>query len=178
MRVYTAAEILEAREERVILIHRLIKKHNLPLLVMRVNYPGLQKTNELTVEIIQDMGLMLGSLWGDRVKFKSWQLSAEGPAFWLVVQGDAAVLKRAAIDLEERHLLGRCLDIDVYDCLGQSLSRQEFGYPRRKCYLCENDAQNCVRSRHHSEAEVIKFIEARFREYKEQTVGRRGWQYQ
>lgn len=166
MRVYTADEILEAREERAGIIDQILKLYNIPLLVMRVNYPGFRKTNELTLNIIRDMSALMCTLLGDKVCFKSLRVGAEGPVFWAGVDEDVLALKRAAINLEEKHVLGRCLDLDVYDRSGQSISRQELGYPRRKCYLCEDDAQCCVRSRRHSECEVINYIEERFRKYR------------
>lgn len=166
MRKYTAEELLEAREERADLLSRLLTEHNLPLLVMRVNFPGLQKTNPVTWSIIQDLSALICTLWGDRISYKALQAGAEGPIFLAAVKEEVFALKKAAIDLEEKHVLGRCLDLDVYDFSGRSVSRQELGYSRRTCYLCEDYAQNCVRARRHSEREVIDYIEARFREYK------------
>ena len=172
MRKYTVEELLEAREERVDLINQLLKRYNTPLLVMRVNFPGLQKTNEMTLSIIQDMSTLICTILGDKVCFKSLQQGAEGPVFLAAVEKDVLTLKRAAVDLEEKHILGRCLDLDVYDSLGRSISRQELGYPRRKCYLCEDYAQHCVRARRHSEREVIGYIEDRFREYRKSYCGK------
>ncbi|MDP4127874.1 MAG: citrate lyase holo-[acyl-carrier protein] synthase [Bacillota bacterium] len=167
MREYTADQLLEAREERVGVIDQLLKCYNLPLLVMRVNYPGLKKTNEVTLSIIRDMSALICTIFGDKIWFKSLRQGAEGPIFLAAVEEDGLALKKAVIDLEEKHILGRCLDLDVYDSSGRSISRQEFGYPRRKCYLCEDDAQHCVRARRHSEREVIDYIEDRFRKYRE-----------
>lgn len=166
MREYTADELFEAREERVVIIDQLLKYYNTPLLVMRVNYPGLKKTNDVTLNIIRDMSTLICNLFGDKVCFKSLRQGAEGPIFLAAVKEDVLALKRVAIDLEEKHALGRCLDLDVYTCMGKSISRQELGYPRRKCYLCEDYAQHCVRARRHSEREVIEYIEEKFREYR------------
>lgn len=166
MREYTADELLEAREERVKVIDKLLKQYNTPLLAMRVNYPGLRKTNKVTLNIIQDMSTLVCTLFGNKVRFKSMRAGAEGPIFLAAVQEDGLALKKAVIDLEENHLLGRCLDLDVYDRSGRSISRQELGYPRRKCYLCEEFAQYCVRSKRHSEQEVIDYIEDQFRKYR------------
>jgi holo-ACP synthase CitX len=166
MREYTADELLEAREKRAGIIDQLLKQYNIPLLCMRVNYPGLRKTNDVTLNISQDMSALLCSFLGNRVRFKSLRVGAEGPIFLAAVEEDVLVLKKAVIEVEEGHVLGRCLDLDVYDRSGRSIGRQELGYPRRKCYLCEDFAQHCVRSRRHSEQEVIDYIEDRFREYR------------
>lgn len=165
MREYTAAELLAARELRAAIIQKLVEHYHTPLLVMRVNYPGLKKMNELTLKIIQDMSVWLCRILGEKICFTSLQRGAEGPIFLAAVAEDALILKKAAINWEEQHILGRCLDLDVYDNSGKGISRLELGFPGRKCYLCEDFARYCVRARRHSEREVIQYIEDKFREY-------------
>ena len=166
MRDYTADELLVSREQRVELIDQLIKRYNTPVLVMRVNYPGLRKMNELTVSIIQVMSPLIGRILGDKICSELLTQGAEGPIYYVAVNEEVLTLKTVAVELEEKHSLGRCLDLDVYNIEGRSLSRQELGYPRRKCYLCEDYAHHCVRARRHSEHEVIGYIEEKYKEYK------------
>lgn len=169
MKECTADELLDAREKRVGLIDKLLKRYNTPLLVMRVNYPGLKKTNDVTVAMIEDISLLICRLLSAKVRGKHLTQGAEGPIFYAAVDEDVWALKTIAINFEENHSLGRCLDLDVYDNRGtdiSSISRQELGYPRRTCYLCEDYAQHCVRARRHSEREVIDYIEERYRDYK------------
>lgn len=172
MKEFTAFELLAAREKRVDLITKLLKCYITPLLVMRVNYPGLQKMNELTLRIMKDMSPLLRNSLGGKVCGQLLLQGAEGPILYLAVQEDVIVLKRAAVNFEETHPLGRCLDIDVYDLEGNGISRQELGYPRRKCYLCEEDAHLCVRARRHNEHEVIGYIQEKYQEYREKVYGR------
>lgn len=189
MKAYTPYELLDAREKRVGLIDELIKRYNTPLLVMRVNYPGLNKTNDVTLAIINDMIPLIYKVLGSKVRGKHLTQGAEGPIVYVAVEEDVWALKTIAVNFEENHALGRCLDLDVYDnrgidtgtctnrtismatgfnttSLGKSISREELGYPRRTCYLCEDFAHNCVRARRHSEREVINYIEAQYRDYR------------
>ena len=147
MRECTAAELLDAREKRAGLIDKLLKRYNTTLLVMRVNYPGLKKTNDVTVNIIKDMSPLICTILSDKVRGKLLTQGAEGPIFYAAVDEDVSALKMITIDFEENHSLGRCLDLDVYDSLGYSISRQELGSPRRKCYLCEDYARRDNTSR-------------------------------
>jgi len=172
MKEYTADELLDAREKRVGLIDKLLKRYKTPLLVMRVNYPGLKKTNEVTVNLIKDMSPLICTILSDKIRGRVLTQGAEGPIFYAAVDEEVSALKTIAIDFEENHSLGRCLDLDVYDSLGYSISRQEFGYSRRKCYLCEDYAHHCVRARRHSEHEIIAYIEEKYREYRESVYGR------
>jgi holo-ACP synthase CitX len=173
MKEYTADELLDAREKRVVLIDRLLKQNNTPLLVMRVNYPGLKKTNDITITMIHDMSAVICTILSDKVKGRHLTQGAEGPIFYAAVEEDVLALKTIAIDFEETHSLGRCLDIDVYDRSGNSISRQELGFPKRKCYLCEDDAHHCVRSRRHSEIDIMTYIEEKYLEYRKSVYGRK-----
>ena len=167
MKEYTADEVLDAREKRADLIEELLKKYDTPLLAMRVNYPGLRKTNDITITMIKEMSLLICTILGGKVRDTLLTQGAEGPVFYAVVDEDDLRLKTISIEFEENHILGRCLDIDVYDRLGHSISRQELGFPRRKCYLCEDYAHHCVRARRHGEQEIIIYINEKYRDYAE-----------
>ena len=167
MKEYTADELLNAREKRADLIEALIEKYNTPLLVMRVNYPGLNKMNDVTVTMIKEMSPLICARFSEKVRGKLLAQGAEGPIFYAAVDEDVWTLKTMAIKFEVNHCLGRCLDLDVYDRLGHSISRQELGFPRRKCYLCEDYVHHCVRARRHSEQAIIAYIEGKYRDYEE-----------
>ena len=172
MKEYTVEELLIARETRVGLIDKLLKRYHTPLLVMRVNYPGLKKMNPLTVNIIEAMSPVICTTLSAQVCGKWLLRGAEGPILYVAVQEEVLALKTRAINVEEQHTLGRCLDLDVYNLEGKSIGRQELGYPRRKCYLCEDYAHYCVRARRHSEHEVVAYIEGKYREYRDNMHGR------
>lgn len=171
MKEYTADELLDAREKRAGLIDELLKRYNTPLLVMRVNYPGIKKTNTVTVTMINELSPLICTILSDKVRGTLQIQGADGPVFYVAVDEDVSALKTLAIKFEESHSLGRCLDLDVYDRSGYSIGRQQLGFRRRKCYLCEDYAHHCVRARRHSESEVIEYIEERFREYRENIPG-------
>ena len=69
------------------------------------------------------------------------------------------------IAIETKISIGRLMDLDVLhlvDGIPQPISRQELGFSRRQCYICQNDAKVCSRSRKHSVIEmqeaIAKFI--------------------
>src|SRR5699024_3720970 len=59
-------------------------------------------------------------------------------------------IKRNLTLAEENHPLGRLFDFDVLDGRGKKVSRQELGFPERKCLICGGPAFLCSRSRKHS----------------------------
>jgi len=67
--------------------------------------------------------------------------------------------------LEENHFLGRCVDIDVYSKEGIGLSRRDLGLKERKCYICGDTAQNCVRQSRHNIEDVRDFIKDKYESY-------------
>lgn len=73
------------------------------------------------------------------------------------------------LNLVDNYILGRCLD--VYDESSISISRQNFGLVMRKCYICNDIAHNCIRSKKHSKDEVKRFVKSRFEEYTRKLKG-------
>lgn len=153
------SDILDAREERVILQEELQEIHQRPLLVHRVNTPGKEKNNALSRGIFETVELALKKAFGDRVLAETMLLSAEGPVMIRVMAESAAVLKAQAMAVEEDHPLGRFVDLDVYDLGGASISRTVAGQEPRRCYLCGNLAHSCVRSQKHSTEKLLAFME-------------------
>lgn len=171
MKKYSAEEILTARERRIEIYNIIAKKYSMPFLVIRVNYPGREKNNELCNNIIQAIDKILIYTFSDKIHCKAVTHGAEGVLLYMVIDEDTYTLKRSAIDIENKHILGRCVDIDVYNAQGDSIGRNDLGIPSRKCYLCDNPAHTCVRSLRHSEEDVIQFIKDKYREYKENIYG-------
>ena len=67
----------------------------------------------------------------------------------------AKKIKNITVAIEEGYDLGRLFDIDVIDINFEKLSRKSF----RKCLICEEQAQECGRSRKHSVEELQNKIE-------------------
>ncbi|WP_097027239.1 citrate lyase holo-[acyl-carrier protein] synthase [Clostridium peptidivorans] len=165
MKDYNAIDILNAREARVYLIEELIEKYSLPIICLRINYPGEIKNNDLTSNISKVLREEVLNIFRDDILYENFKFTAEGPLLILVINDDAFMVKKKTIELEENHLLGRLGDIDVYDEKGNGISRKDLGYSSRKCFICSDMAQNCVRAQKHSIEEVIKFIEERYIKY-------------
>ena len=69
---------------------------------------------------------------------------------WLCLVGaPPEAVKRLAVSLEDSEALARLFDIDVLDCEGRKLSREDFSLPPRRCLLCEEAAIVCARSSAH-----------------------------
>ena len=84
---------------------------------------------------------------------------------WLCLVGaPPEAVKRLAVSLEDSEALARLFDIDVLDCEGRKLSREDFSLPPRRCLLCEEAAVVCARSRAHSVEALFSRCESLLRE--------------
>lgn len=81
----------------------------------------------------------------------------EGLVFTLLLQEAPETVKQACMQWEEDHPLGRLTDLDVSG-KGRVYSRQDAGYPPRRCYICQKPAVVCSRSEAHSAAALRAHI--------------------
>ncbi|WPC41711.1 citrate lyase holo-[acyl-carrier protein] synthase [Clostridium sp. JS66] len=162
---YTPEDILMCREERVCEQEKLIKLYKKTLVFMRVNYPGVVKNNTITLGIMKFMNKFLIEQLNQYIEYKNFAVTAEGPSLTLIVNKNAKDIKKITVNIENKHFLGRYVDIDVYDENNNSLSRGMLGFKPRTCYICSDIAQYCVRSRKHSEEEIKEFIKNKYEDY-------------
>lgn len=162
---YAPEDILMCREERVSEQEKLIDFYKKTLIFMRVNYPGVIKNNDVTLGIMKFMNKFLMEKFKPYTVYKNFIITAEGPVLTLIVNKNAKETKKITINIENKHFLGRYVDIDVYDKNNNSLSRGMLGLKPRRCYICNDIAQNCVRSRKHKIEEIKKFIKDKYEDY-------------
>jgi holo-ACP synthase len=165
--MYTAKDILKERERRVEHQEKLTEKYKVPIMVIRVNYPGVNKDNHISQEISLIMEKIINDIFSSFILYKIMKTTAEGPIVIMVIDKSAKDIKQVTLELEEKHTLGRCVDLDVYDEKGEGISRGDYGLGMRKCYICEDIAHNCVRSKKHSSEEIEAFIKNKYDEYTE-----------
>jgi holo-ACP synthase len=163
---YKPEDILICREERVYKQEELFKQYKNTLLTVRVNYPGVKKNNYISLNIIKILYDLIIKEFQGEILYKKFTINAEGPMITMVVDEDSSKVKLKAVNIEEQHSLGRCVDIDVYNKNGNGLSRSELGFPKRQCYICSDFAQNCVRSRRHTVNEIEEFMKKKLECYK------------
>lgn len=161
-------DILDARENRAYLQEELIKEFSLPLLVIRANYPGIDKNNKTTTYIIEIMYEAILSRVSP-INIKKID-SFEGIVYLLSIDILPSQLKKMTVDIETTHPLGRLVDIDILDLNNHTLSRTDLGSPPRRCFICSDPAHNCVRSRKHSLEEILKYIAIKVSDYKNLTT--------
>lgn len=143
-------EILAAREQRVQTQQRLLEQYKKPLLCFTMNIPGPKKYDrDVSIGFCVGNWLLADTIPRQRILYHSQKREITGCEAYYVVDMPARQLKQLVIELEDIDPIGRLFDMDVLDTDGGKLSRDELGYPRRKCLLCQEDAVVCARSRSH-----------------------------
>ena len=151
-------EILDCREKRVAIQNKMIKKYNKPVISFTMNIPGPIKVNN-KIKKAFDIGknLILENLKENNIKVLEIQELNEntGNELFISINSLAEKIKNITVAIEESCELGRLFDIDVIDINFEKLSRKSF----RKCLICEEQAQECGRSRKHSVKELQDKVE-------------------
>ena len=151
-------EILNCREKRVVIQNEMIRKYKKTVISFTMNIPGPIKTNN-EIKKAFDIGknLILEKLKENNIEILEIQELNEntGNELFISVNSLAKKIKNITVSIEEASELGRLFDMDVIDINFEKLSRESF----RKCLICEEQAQECGRSRKHSVGELQNKVE-------------------
>ncbi|WP_326907525.1 citrate lyase holo-[acyl-carrier protein] synthase [Sedimentibacter sp. MB31-C6] len=156
---------LRDRDKRVEYQKKLSNKYHKSIVCIRVNFPGINKDNVTSRKINEIIYNILTGMIKDKIIYENSFVTLEGPISILVVNEKSNQLKENCLQIEEYHPLGRIVDIDVYDENYKGLSRVSFGRMPRRCYLCDELAVVCSRTKRHPETEIVSFIERSLWEY-------------
>lgn len=158
-------KFLDDREKRVDLQNSLLEKYQLPLLTVRANYPGENKWEAIPIEITDIVASEMKLIFEEKIVHSQILENLEGKIYLFFIDDLPYNIKKSTIDFEEKHILGRCVDLDVYDIDGRGLSRSDFNLPKRKCLICDELAFVCGRSMKHSHQEIKDKIASKYIAY-------------
>lgn len=143
-------KILKAREERSILKSNYLKDFK-TVISVRANLPGEDKNHYLSFLLLHAFAFLANDLNGQIIKYYD---NADGPFLIILTNEEASKIKNKTIIIEENHILGRFIDIDVHHKDG-AISRDE----SRKCIICGKEVYDCMRSNKHHLQDLFKIIE-------------------
>lgn len=154
----TLKEVLEDKEKRAEVQASLRRNYNSPVVSITSNIPGKVKyfaeTVDLVYWVLEKMRQCIRSanfvLHEERIYHSRTGLNA-----LIAVAGSAHKLKEFGLSIEEEPKYGRLIDIDVFDAGGQQINRVSQRLSERKCYVCDNSAIQCMRSKAHANEEII-----------------------
>ena len=164
-------EFLFDRDRRVSYQEDLLKKNkNKTLVTIRINYPGIEKSNYITDDIVNIIYKDILIYYGKFIVFKHKYKNKEWVVAHFLFDLDFVDVKKEMINVEEEHILGRCLDIDVYTLKNDKIigiSRSDLYKKSRKCFICDLDAKICSRAQTHTIEDIKEYFEVVYKRYKE-----------
>jgi holo-ACP synthase/triphosphoribosyl-dephospho-CoA synthase len=150
-------KILAARELRSKHIEKLQADYpRKSVLILKNNIVGSNKNPTDLRFVCAFFDDIIKTTFSDKILLYGKKNSLDGNYCYYVIDEKGLIVKEKTIDIEEYYLLGRLVDLDVYD--QKSISRNELSCEMRKCLLCDNYAHICVRQKTHSETELFSKI--------------------
>lgn len=144
------AAMLDRRETRVRQQEAWRQHYKSALLSFTLNIPGPIKTSSMLRWVFQEgcriIHENLCALDSLVIVADETLPLATGDEYLCAFHGDPALIKKRMMSIEEHHPLGRLFDIDILLPSGEKLSRPRY----RRCFLCDEQAQACARSRAHT----------------------------
>ena len=167
----TVLDMMQARDDRVCRQKQFLQGGSL-LICLTMNIPGPRKVSPL-IHIAFEEGKHLIAATLEQAVLVEEVIQKTGLEAYYLIDGNHAEIKRTLCMLEDHGPLGRLFDIDLLAANGEKISREELGFPPRRCFMCEQPAFACARSRTHSVAEMNQKIEQRIAAfYREKVISR------
>lgn len=126
---YDKREIFLDRKKRYVFQKKLIDKYKKTLLSIKVNHPS---NNTTTVNIIKSMDDIITDIFNDKIYLKIFRITLEGPVVIILLNIDEIEAKKVCMEIEDKHMLGGCIDVCVYNSNHKLISRKDFGYEKRR----------------------------------------------
>lgn len=154
-------EMMNARELRSRLQHRLLLEYKKPLVCLTLNIPGPIKVLPGIPKAFDQGRTRIEAALNDHlipIQHVETIKEKTGYEAFYCLDASPEFIKGLMIELEDQNSLGRLYDIDVLRTDGSKVSREELGLSPRKCLICDEPAHACSRSRRHSVPELIDKI--------------------
>lgn len=129
------------------------------LICLTVQFPGPVKRSASTL-IVGGAGMAaLLDKFGSVLHHAQVRDLETGYEAYLLVPLPAMLVKKTCCEIEDKHPLGRLMDIDVLDADGALMDRATLGLPPRPCLLCNQPARYCMRAHTHTLEELLCKVE-------------------
>lgn len=172
-REITLEELLEAREQRVAKQKKFLEEFRQPLVSFTVNIPGASKKTLDSNRIFSEgCHVLMKKLQATGCSLEYHEINAPDTGYegFFVVNAKEQSLKAMMLQIENEHPLGRLFDLDVIGADGNPISREELGYAKRRCLLCDQEAHSCGRSRKHTTEALVQKIKSMADSYFENSI--------
>lgn len=163
----TLEELLLSRDNRQQTQMKLLQEYkDKTLLCLTVIMPGKEKRNENSLFVAKCAMESIEGNFTTSILYSEKKDLLTGFEAYYIIDREPFELKKATCLIEEEHPLGRLFDIDIISQEGQPITRQEVGFPPRRCLICEKESRFCMRNFTHSQEELKNKINEMIVNYK------------
>ncbi|MGS0972027.1 MAG: citrate lyase holo-[acyl-carrier protein] synthase [Candidatus Izemoplasmataceae bacterium] len=146
--------VLKARELRANMIDEWSVNHrNSAILVLKLNVVGDEKNIKRMQFILAFFHHQIIKLFSHHIGHYQFVSSLDGDYYIYAIDEKGRLIKERTIVLEDHNMIGRLVDMDVYD--HGAISRTDLSCDLRTCLVCEEYAHICARSKRHSKTEIF-----------------------
>lgn len=163
----TNEALLEARDTMYATLKAYAKHHKKTTILLKCNMPGATKNTWYTAVVLRIFDKLINQLLSPFSR--EYYDSFAGNYTLFSIDQEAHDVKHLALMLEHEHPLGRYIDIDVYD-RGKAVTREEYHYEHRPCFLCDGVAHECARSQRHTTEALTTHIKESVKAYLSQAL--------
>ncbi len=146
--------ILDSKEQLSIIQKELLYRGG-TVVSVTINAPSYFKDAFYIKYLLEDISDHIKRVFKEEVLyFRTVELEI-GYASLFVLNGNPYIVKEKMVLIEETSSYSRLYDIDVFENETTLMSRRDLGLPPRTCWVCDEVAHECVRSRRHNFADVF-----------------------
>ena len=166
MAAVTLDRLLQSREERHLHQMSLLQLYPGKTLVsMTVIMPGPVKRDSRSLTVARAGEDALKDAFRERILRMEARDLETGYECYLVTDIPQDDAKRICCGIEDTAPLGRLFDLDVIGEDGVPLGRSGFGFPPRRCLVCDREARYCMRNHTHTLEELFARIDKMIADY-------------
>ncbi len=158
----TKNKLIEARDAFEKHRQYLAKKEKKTLITLKTNLPGTPKNTWYSEVLLSIFHKLISETF--TIHTISKHQSFAGDSYFYTVEAAPEKAKKQCMIFEHEHHLGRFIDLDVH-YRKDRYNREDYQYPPRRCFVCDDFAHICTRDERHSKEALRGFIENRTVEY-------------
>lgn len=160
------------KEQRYVFQKRLIEKYKRTLLSIKVDYPGNNRNNNITKNIINCIDGVLNDIFIESIYMKIFKITAEGPVITFLLDLDSHEAKNMCDQVANKHILGRVVDLEIYDLSGKYIKSENVKHQEKKCIICGRKDSVCKSRKTHNQSELVACITNIYKEYTNSYYGK------
>lgn len=147
-------------------IKSLMEKYRKTSMIIKINSFKYKNNVDMFNEILQNVSGWLVDLLKSKILLKLYFVDIDGPQILMIINKEARDMKRLIVDVEEKHILGKCLNIKVFDYKHEEITRDDIGKEPLGCPLCSRPMGICDCSKKNNGEDMISYMREAYMDYK------------